>query len=189
MNEGQLNGVESLKNPELVKAAEVGRRVVETAHERQNPRFSKERYTLPMLRLDQMPPGAVRTVRELVVEGKEVDERVIRGASLALAIEAAVQIVQARPISSRIVEHSDSLTEVLRMTNAGVRLHREMEATDPDLILVAARAAIAKRKNAGMANAQGWNDEQALEWSKGTVMRAHQRVGKSLDAINAYHGR
>lgn len=179
-----------LKN-EIKKASEIGRLVIQTAGERQNPKYLRGRYSMPMLDQQQFPKAAVELVTGNYTNADSqaaVDARVVRGASVALVIEASAQIVEARNRSTAVAEHSDSLEQVLRMTRAGAQLLKEMESADRDIIIAAAKPAFTKR-HGGQANAGKISDEQILDWTRRMSAGANQRIARLLETVKAYSWR
>lgn len=185
---GQIS-VERDLGKELVQASEVGRIVLGVTRERtENPQFRVRKYTMPMLDPRGFPQEAVRTI---VTKGDQVTEGDVKAtleASVALAVESAVQIAGARPTSSQVIEDSDSLKQMTRMVNRGAGLVIQQEATDLQVVVKAGRAALERRKGTkGLEEVDKWDDQKVLAWTKDMFKRAGSRLKNSIDAIDAYH--
>lgn len=176
---------------ELAKAAEVGRIVLGVTKERtENPQFRVRKYTFPMLDQRSFSPetvGAIVTKKETVTDD---GIKAAKEASVTLAVESAVQIVRAKPTTNQVVEDSDSLEQMARMLNRGAGLVIQMETEDPQAVVKAGRAALESRKREnGLEEADNWDDQKVIAWTKDVFRKAGSRLKNSIEAIEAYHRR
>ena len=174
---------------ELTQASEVGKIVLGVTKERtEKPQYRVRKYTMPMLDPRGFSPEAVSTISSKKESVTEDDIKAAREASVGLAVESAVQIVGARPFTGQIMEDSDSLEQMARMVNRGAGLVIQTEASDPQTAVKAGRAALESRKGAkGLEEADKWDDQKVLTWTKDMLKRAGGRLTNSINAISAYH--
>lgn len=182
-------GNEQRLGQELRRAAEVGRLVVSTLQERtRNPKYSVPQYTFPMLNASGFSQESVSKVSAPGDNISEETVRQARGASIALAVEAASQIVEARPTSSRIAEDIESLQDMSRMVSRSAGLGVQLADREPRLVVEAGRGALEKRKDAvGLEDAATWDDKRVIEWTVEMFGKANSRLAKKIDAIEAYN--
>ena len=117
---GQISAERNLSK-EFNQASEIGRSVLNVARERsESPRYQRGRYTFPMLDMRKFPRESVVVVNRHEGPISEEDLKEARVASAKLVVEAAVQIVGAKPISRQIADNTKSLGEMERVINRGL---------------------------------------------------------------------
>jgi len=181
--------VERNLSKEFIDASEVGRLVMNVVKERTEvPQFSVRRYTMPLLNQDGYSQETKRTVTTKLEQITDDDIKAAREASVILSVEFAAQIVGARPISNQVIEDSKSLEQIVKVVNRSAGFIIQAEASDPQIIIKAGRLALERRKGAvGLEEADKWDDQRVLSWTKESSNRARIRLKKILDAVDAYH--
>lgn len=175
---------------ELSEASEIGRIVLGVARERTvSPQYQVRKYTMPMLDHARFPNEAVGQVTQAKKEPTEEDIQAAKEASVALTVEAALQILEARP-TKQIIEDANSLEQMGQMVGRGAGLIIQVEATDPEIVVRAGREAIERRKGAkGLEDSESWDDQKVLGWTKSMLNRAGGLLTQKINALRAYHGR
>lgn len=172
---------------ELSEAKDPGKLVLRVADERAiRPKFGVRRYSMPMLNSSLFPRDLVKTIVSEKPDLSEDDIKEAREASAALMIEAAVQIIEAKPIGSQVIEDPNSIDQMRKMVNRGGGMMIQLEASEPETVVRIARGAL-ERRNA--QNSKSWDERKVLDWTKGVFTKADNRLGEINNAISRYSRR
>jgi hypothetical protein len=174
-------------NQELAQASEIGRIVLTVARERTvAPQFRVKRYSMPLLEPEEFPFGAVGVLTEKRDLITEADVKAAKEASMVLAIEAAAQIIEAKPTSGWVIDDPNSLQQMGRMISRARGLALQLETIEPSAIIKGGKLAIEKRKGVrGLEEAENWNDQQVLAWTKEIFNNASSRLAKKIETVNS----
>jgi hypothetical protein len=192
-----MSGDVSPENPQITDqnekfrvASVAGRLIVDAAHERtDSPQFETEGYAFSMLDPSRLPQPALAAItpRETAT-----DEDIARAkeASVKLSVEAAAQILEARPQNPDCIqEDSDSLQHLLEAMRSAYGVVNEQVVMNPQVVVKAAKEAIGKRKGIRMFEAAGGlKEEQLVDWADDLVQQASLKVSRMNNAIKSYLG-
>ena len=109
-----------------------------------------------------------------------------RKGAVALAIETAAQIAEAQaPRNPAVREELESLESVLSLVRRGNGFVIQVEAQNPQDIVISAREALARRQKVPLEQIK-LTDDELIKWSNDNFRLAGQRIGRSVNAIKEY---
>jgi hypothetical protein len=186
------NGVTSTEknlSKEFDAASEIGKLVLRVVDERTvKPEFVARGYSTPMLEPGRFPRDSIRNLNPTGEKISEEDVKAAREASVALTIEAAAQVVEARPHTNAVSENSESLKQIQRILNRGEGYIIQINRTYPEAAIKGAREALVRRyTDPGLRGSDKWNDSQVISWAQEAFRRANVRLGGSIDAVEAVY--
>ena len=174
------------KGKEFDTAAQIGRMALKVVRER-----TENRYSMPYLDPQRFPREAIEAIRTKSGDAPITDEDVTsaRRGAVALAIEAAAQIIEAQaPRGLGVNEELSSLEQVFTLVQRGNGLLIQVEAQDPQAIIQSSREALARRQKVSPDQVKKTDDE-LKRWAEDNFQRAGQRIRRSVQAVQAYLGR
>lgn len=165
---------------QFASAGEIGKDVLKTAKTRSEFTIQGERPSIPYLEPEKF--SAV-FVEGLVTKGG-ISPESIEGAkrsSLGLSIEAALQVVEAKPTKSQLVEDTNSLSEISSMLGrCGEFVSNEIQNNSKTVLSVARE--IAEKHSAGIVE-----DGAIGRWADENLVKAKERIDKKISMIEEYN--
>jgi len=188
-NQDQVTASNTAKSPELQtqyeQASILGRAILTTTQDREARRLTSFTQT------EKFPKEDTSTTRKKP-EGDLISEEDVTAAkrgSLALALEAAVQVNEFRPnVNAGIREDSDSLSRLIQIIKQGGTLNYDLIKQNPSLVAAEMKKAISRRQKIS-PNQTELTDEQLTNLADQQFRNAFARLNKSAQALSGYLGR
>jgi len=164
---------------QLQETARMGNEVLRVANDRFNLKIDGKSPTIPFLDPGRFSPEYTSGLQAIGrIDQQKIDEA--NKASLGLSLEAAMQVIGARPRSgSQMVETVESLEEIgLLLNNCGRFVSSENDR-HPKLLIEVARE-VARKSNMQI------EDEKLTVWAKDCIAKSQARINTKVGQIKDY---
>lgn len=187
-NQDQATASSTARTPELQtqyeQASALGRNFLTVTQDRETRRLT------PFTQTGRFPKEDAVTIRKRsggdLISEEDIAEA--KRGSLAIALEAAVQVNEFRPsVNAGIREDSDSLTRLIQIIRQGGTLNYDLIKQNPSLVATEMKKVISRRQK--IPDQAERTDKQLTDLADQQFRNAFGRLNKSAQALSGYLGR
>lgn len=164
---------------QLQEAARMGNEVLRVTNDRFTLKIDGKSPTIPFLDPSKFSQEYVSGLKAI----GQIDQQTIDGAnkaSLGLSLEAAMQVVGARPRpGSQVVETIESLQEIGQLLSNCGRFVSSENDRHPELLVDVARE-VSRKGNLQV------EDEKLVAWAKDCVAKSQARINTKVEQVRDY---